>query len=304
MYRNITQIAIMVFVLLLLGTLCQATSRVTEINTPPVDVCSSQSKQLTCNTNVHQKHGIAKKVVDDIEPNIIRISKEQLRGDFYEKAIECYRSEMNNFKWVIEVALTCMGIVIMIWGIVVGYLGYKNKKESESAAKKSESEAKKSESEAKKSESAAKKGEEERGLVELWSEAGVYYSDEDYRRAAEIWKKVSDKYKVESRPFYNNWGSSLLNWAGTTQDLEEQKRLAADAIEKYLKAEEFTEGIAAFNIACCYAILDDWKKCKEWLETAKRTGRLLSWERASKDRDLKKYDRETWFGEIWSKQRE
>ena len=54
--------------------------------------------------------------------------------------------------------------------------------------------------------------------------------------------------------------------------------MAKEAIDKYSKAEKFTEGTAAYNIACCYAILNERENCKKWLETAKRTGRLLSWE--------------------------
>ena len=75
--------------------------------------------------------------------------------------------------------------------------------------------------------------------------------------------------------------------------------MAKEAIKKYLKSEEFTKGIAAYNIACCYAILENENKCEEWLKIAKETGRLLSKERASNDRDLKKYAKEDWFKQIW-----
>jgi tetratricopeptide (TPR) repeat protein len=195
--------------------------------------------------------------------------------------LECLRIEMDNYKWIIQYSLTAMGVIVAILAIIVTAGGiiativiYKFSNRIGKTEDKVE-------------------------VKDLWNKAGTAYAMGHYEEAAEIWNQIYKKFKPNTRQFFNNWGSSLLNWAGTIEKREEQKGLANEAIKKYLKAEEFTEGTAAYNIACCHAILDDSDKCKEWLETAKRTSKLLSLEQAKTDRDLKKYAKEVWFLKIW-----
>ncbi|MBN2456418.1 MAG: hypothetical protein JXB29_07800 [Sedimentisphaerales bacterium] len=203
-----------------------------------------------------------------------RLSNEKLQAKIYKEAMECFRREMDNYKWIIEYSLVALGVIVGIAGVVVTMVLYMLRNR-------------------------INKTEEKVNIDDLWTKAGTAYSLGHYEDAAEIWRQINSKFKANTRQFFNNWGSSLLNWAGTTENKNKRVRLASEAIEQYLKAEEFTKGIAAYNIACCYAILDNEDECEKWLNTAKETERLLSWKRASEDKDLKKYAVRQWFKNLW-----
>lgn len=203
-----------------------------------------------------------------------RLSNEELQAKIYKDVVECFRREMDSYKFVLNFSLGALTLIVAIAGVWGGLKVYHIQKDAGETKEKLE-------------------------IEDFWSKAGTAYALGHYEDAAGIWRQIDDKFKPNTRQFFNNWGSSLLNWAGTTENKNKRETLASEAIEQYLKAEAFTKGIAAYNIACCYAILGDEDECEKWLNTAKETRRLLSWERASKDEDLKKYAVRKWFRLIW-----
>lgn len=245
---------------------------------------------------------------EQVSPYEVNLAKEELRGDFYK---ECVHN-----LWA---ALT-----IIVGGVLalILYTIFKDRKEyriAVSDAKEAAKDAHEWEKEArdilesidqkvdtklkeidKKANERKKETEIDRDISPLWNEAGKAYSAGDYETATKIWQEIYNKYKLESRPFFNNWGSSLLHW-GEQETGRKQEQLLNQAIEKYLKAESYTEGVAAYNIACCYAMLNKEEECRSWMEIGNKTGRLLSWKLTSTDAHLKKYAGEDWFIKIWDK---
>jgi hypothetical protein len=133
----------------------------------------------------------------------------------------------------------------------------------------------------------------------LWNKASFAYSSGDYETATNIWQQLYDEYHLESRPFFNNWGSTLLNLAKQKNKIDpEREKLLKEAVEKYERAESFTRGIAAYNLASIYAIMENEEVCRDWLTIAKDAGRLLPLERIYADLDLKKYSDRSWFKEL------
>ncbi len=253
--------------------------------------------------------------------------------------LESFENRVDGLQWTITTVLTSMGIILAVLGLFVFKQGKeykeavaraekeadkakasaKNAKEWEEKArdrfdsinpkveellkeieekgnKKIENLIKEADIQRMESQKQANK---QRSLTEMETEASTAYNMRDYKAAAENYQQIHEMYGLERRPLFNMLGSSFLNWAGTIEKGVKQIQLANEAIKNYLKAEGFTEGTAAYNIACCYAILDEPEKCKEWLNTAKRTDKLISLERAKTDRDLKKYAKEGWFKQIW-----
>jgi len=136
--------------------------------------------------------------------------------------------------------------------------------------------------------------ENQRRISELWNKGNDAYNEKDYDTAIKIWQKIDEKYKLKSRPFFNNWGSSLLNLAKQRTG-DEKKTLLLEAAEKYKKAENFTRGIAAYNLASIYSLLDRENECKEWLKVAKETGRMLPKAKFVQDYDFEKMWDKEWF---------
>jgi len=222
--------------------------------------------------NIAEPNLTASKSVIIQDSDAVRVAKAELRAEFYEKALECYRTELENYKWIINFSLKLLTALIAIGGIVVTLI---SKSLSTKAVKK------------------------DRGIVELWAEASIFYSSEEYEKAAEIWQKLYKKYNVKSRQLFNNWGSSLLNWARPKKD-PQWKALLEKAAEKYKKAEAYTRGIAAYNLARIYGngLLDDEEECKKWLKVGEETGRLLTRERAMKEEDFGDFRNKDWFEQI------
>jgi hypothetical protein len=57
---------------------------------------------------------------------------------------------------------------------------------------------------------------------------------------------------------------------------EEDKMHFEEARKSYMKAESMHPGLAAYNLACLSALVGDAKGCRDWLDTAQRTGTLPS----------------------------
>lgn len=151
----------------------------------------------------------------------------------------------------------------------------------------------------KKTEDNADKTKIQNEINQLWTEAGQFYSSREYSKAANMWQEIYNKYKIKSRPFFNNWGSSLLNWArGLDKKDPKRQELLQKAIEKYKRAESFTRGVAAFNIACAYALLGDDEQCKDWLYLARDIGRISSRKRVEVEEDLESMYKKEWWGEF------
>jgi len=133
----------------------------------------------------------------------------------------------------------------------------------------------------------------------LWNKAGQAYSSQDYETAAEIWQNLSKDHNLENRPFFNNWGSTLLNLAKQkSQGDPEREALLKEAAAKYKRAESFTQGTAAYNLASVYALLSDEENCRKWLSIATETGRILPRKRVLDDEDLRSMRDKDWFGKL------
>ena len=282
MYKNTKTIIVIATLLSLFSGRCpadQGNTNAPEQNLTTVKAAATLPDEAVADARQEERgksaHG---QVVEASNPNALRLAKAELQAEFYREALECYRREMDNYKWVINIALTSMGIVVAIGGVTITYIGWKLQQKSKLAADRST---------------------RERGITELWSEAGQFYSVEDYEKAASIWQEIYEKYKPASRPFFNNWGSTLLNLAKQKSESDpEREKLLKKAAEKYKKAEEFTKGIAAYNLASIYALLNDEAECKKWLQICQQTGTLPTRKHAEGDKDLESVRDKEWFKQI------
>jgi tetratricopeptide (TPR) repeat protein len=198
-----------------------------------------------------------------------KLTIDELRVEIYKEGIECFRREMGNYKWVIDIALVALGIIVAIIGIGVAIAIHRLSNRVGTT-------------------------EEEVEITELWNKAGVAYGLGHFEDAITIWGKINKKYKPNTRQFFNNWGSSLLNFAKQRTG-EEKKRLLLEAAEKYKKAEEFTRGIMAYNLASIYSLLNKKDECNKWLEVAKETGRMLPKAKFERDDDFENMWGEPWY---------
>lgn len=243
-------------------------------------------------------------IIQDFD--VVRVAKAELKGEFYK---ECVNS--------LQVAL---GIIVTIVAGFAVYAIFKDRQEYRRAVEDAKEacertreygreaqnkldaidkkvDEKLAEIEKKASER-KEETERDRDISYQWNEAGRAYSAGDHEKAAQLWEKIYQDYKHESRPFYNNWGSSLLNWAKQKDKSDpERKALLEKAAEKFKKAEAYTRGIAAYNLACIYGnnLLNDEEECKKWLKVGEETGRLLTQERAMKEEDFGDFRNKEWF---------
>lgn len=289
MYKNTKTIIVIATLLALFSGRCpadQGNTNAPEQNLTTVKAAATLPDEAVANARQDESgksaHG---QVVEASNPKALRLAKAELQAEFYREALECYRREMDNYKWVINIALMSMGIVVAIGGVAITYINWKQQQESKLSADRSTL--------------SADRSTRERGITELWSEAGQFYSVGDYEKAASIWQEIYEKYKPESRPFFNNWGSTLLNLAKQKSESDpEREKLLKEATEKYKKAEEFTKGIAAYNLASIYALLNDEEECKKWLQICQQTGTLPTRKHAEGDKDLESVRDKEWFKQI------
>ena len=134
--------------------------------------------------------------------------------------------------------------IITILGVLAAFIALNRRKENIKYAEQSKAGAKESKAIADKT----KKLQE---VMKKWTEAGTAYNARDYDTAINMWKDLYDNNKeyVDIRQFYNNWGSSLFGLAIQQRDKKKRDKLLREAKEKYKKADEFTPGIAARNLA-------------------------------------------------------
>ncbi|TKJ46870.1 hypothetical protein CEE34_06705 [Candidatus Aerophobetes bacterium Ae_b3a] len=73
------------------------------------------------------------------------------------------------------------------------------------------------------------------------------------------------KIKPDQHEALYDWGNALSDFAKTKEG-EEAEVLFKQSLEKLVNAEEIKEGVAAYNLACIYALLGKIKKSLIWLE--------------------------------------
>lgn len=269
--------ALLIIVFLQIGIACNYRVECSEVLQNEANHPDNKQSLEQSNESITNKEQInVNRITNSKVAELSKLSNDELRAEIYKEAVESFRREMDSYKFVLNFSLGALTLIVAIAGVWGGSKIIYMQKDAGKIKKTV-------------------------NIDDLWTKAGTAYTTGHYEEAAEIWRQINDKFKPNTRQFFNNWGSSLLNWAGTIENKNRRETLASEAIKKYLKAEGFTKGTAAYNIACCYAIRDEYEKCEEWLKTAKETERLLSWKQASNDRDLKKYANEVWFKQIWEK---
>jgi tetratricopeptide (TPR) repeat protein len=123
------------------------------------------------------------------------------------------------------------------------------------------------------------------------------------KEAQELFREALDKFEAADALNPNdastlaNWGESLLGYS-QTKDGEEAIALLASAREKLLKAEELSEGVGAYNLACASAVEGDIEECRRWLERCEVSGTLPSSEHLLQDTDLRSVRDLDWFREL------
>lgn len=215
------------------------------------------------------------------DANSSRLSIDELQVEIYKEGLECFRREMDNYKWIINYSLIALGVIVALAGLFITLLSSNKKREITQAGKKQ-------------IEELDKEAGKQKEVSVLWNEGNNAYNEKDYDAAIKIWQKIDEEYKLKSRPFFNNWGSSLLNLAKQRTG-DEREKLLLEAAEKYKKAENFTRGIAAYSLASICSLLDREDECKKWLEVAKETGRMLPKAKFSQNYDFEKMWGEAWF---------
>lgn len=211
--------------------------------------------------------------------SVIARSKAELKAEFYERALEACHREQEHLKWFFSAIIAIASLFIALVGLWVTYFGVTKTKEIKEEREKAEHNI---------------------GIASLWTDGGMYYQIGDYEKSCRIWKTLFEVHGVKSRPFYNNWGSSLLNLAKQKgPEAREYTELLEDAAEKYKRAETYTKGIAAYNLASIYALLNKEDECHQWFIVLKETGRLPNQERVKSDPDFKSIIEKDWFVQLW-----
>ncbi|VUT27882.1 MAG: Plant specific mitochondrial import receptor subunit TOM20 [Candidatus Syntrophoarchaeum sp. GoM_oil] len=106
-------------------------------------------------------------------------------------------------------------------------------------------------------------------------------------------KQSFEKYEqaLKIKPDYhealNNWGNALSDLAKTKEG-EEAEALFEQSFEKLMKAEEIEEGIAAYDLACVYALVGKIKKSLIWLEKGLKMKQTPSRRHILADNDIDK----------------
>jgi tetratricopeptide (TPR) repeat protein len=113
-------------------------------------------------------------------------------------------------------------------------------------------------------------------FVELLNQAETATAAKDWKTAALSWQQVVDANPVNAR-FWDQL-------AGAYYESKEYRKAIA-AYEQAIKLGAGFPSNAAFNIACCYALLGEKEKALEWLQRAFDMG-FRNLEHSQKDTDL------------------
>ncbi|MCK5001080.1 MAG: hypothetical protein KAS23_16165 [Anaerohalosphaera sp.] len=149
----------------------------------------------------------------------------------------------------------------------------------------------------------ADKADFQRKLMKMWKYAIETTAKKEHQKACDalelanqLWDRINKEYPGTHEAF-NNWGGILLEQAKT--DLgDEREKLLTEAVEKLMTSESVKPGAAAYNLACVYAVMDNYDQSRKWLETGAKAGTLETREHAMQDTDLKPFWREDWFRKL------
>ncbi|MBV9957708.1 MAG: hypothetical protein JO360_04770 [Acidobacteria bacterium] len=123
---------------------------------------------------------------------------------------------------------------------------------------------------------------------ELWSRAEAQTAAGQWVEAAASWEKVVEANPVEGR-FWDRLATAYYN--------AKEYRKAITAYEKSMELRAGFPSNAAYNIACCYALLGEKEPALRWLEKAFEMGfRFL--ENAQTDTDLQSLHNDARFQKI------
>ncbi|MBU4318078.1 MAG: hypothetical protein KKF30_12505 [Proteobacteria bacterium] len=128
----------------------------------------------------------------------------------------------------------------------------------------------------------------------------------DAEKAREAFESAAGKYKPAHLADPNNyailyqWGMARLSQGKLTRSTDPEKALEQwkDGQDKLIRCHALRPGFAAYDLARISALTQNSKDCRKWLETSKKTGRLPSFHRISKDSDLDFVKEEAWFKKL------
>jgi Tfp pilus assembly protein PilF len=91
-----------------------------------------------------------------------------------------------------------------------------------------------------------------------------------------------------------NWGAALADQA-KTKNGQEAGGLFDKAKEFLLNSEKLSEGNAAYNLACVFALTFQEEECRNWLHLAKKWNKLPERRYLETDSDLDSFRNKVWF---------
>jgi len=264
-----------IYVLLMVLILSSACNAQSSPNTPPPATLPATPNTPTVVQPAAQQPTTAPTTTQPINMSsdeVIRIARAEMERDAYKQAWQECQKSFDNIKWVVQVALTAIGLILALFGLII----FKNTKEFKEAvadARKACEKAEEWEEKAratcnkiddlvkeklaeieKKNEEQVKNATEKiDALVKTKLEESTKKIDdksEKERQISELWntalrlgnegkyEEACEKYAeiVKLRPedfwAYSNWGAALANWAKVKGD----EKLFKQACEKFEQA--------------------------------------------------------------------
>lgn len=99
------------------------------------------------------------------------------------------------------------------------------------------------------------------------------------------------------------WGDALRELAEVQDSEEERRRYLEQAMEKGVHAVSLDSKTAAYNCACCAALLGNMDDCRQWLTQAEQWDALPSLEHIQTDADLDGIRETPWFQELLTRRK-
>ena len=221
----------------------------------------------------------------------------------YESMVKAYKKSASDLRWA-------LGIMIVLFITLGGFLFFKNSQEYRRAVEDAREASKQASLWESRARDTFKSIDEEvkkrlteigkdRKLGYLWIGVLSGLSSRNPKHALKAIEEIAE-LDPESYYVYEVWGQALLSYANIAgrTDKEKEKVLIIQAEPICLKAESIKEGSGAYYLACIRLFNGDENACEKWLKLSEETGNLPTLEYAKRDKYLESVRDKQWFKDI------